>query len=103
MLICDSSVNLHIIIAAGAGTHEAFTQVGLCVLAGIFVFIIVEMMASNESPEPQNNNSKEKIGENKKDVSVLLFCFFALSFFLSFFFLLIVLFTFLAISSMLNF
>ncbi|ROT78306.1 putative zinc transporter ZIP13-like [Penaeus vannamei] len=54
---------------AGAGTHEAFTQVGLCVLAGIFVFIIVEMMASNESPEPQNNNSKEKIGENKKDVT----------------------------------
>lgn len=63
---------MHIIIAAGAGTHEAFTQVGLCVLAGIFVFIIVEMMASNESPEPQNNNSKEKIGENKKDVSFFL-------------------------------
>lgn len=102
MLICDSSVNLHIIIAAGAGTHEAFTQVGLCVLAGIFVFIIVEMMASNESPEPQNNNSKEKIGENKKDVSAFLFCFFAL-FFFSFFFLRIVLFTFLVISSMLNF
>lgn len=45
------------LLTAGAGTHEAFTQVGLCVLAGIFVFIIVEMMATHETPAPNHNNN----------------------------------------------
>lgn len=61
---------------AGADSHEAFTQVGLCVLAGIFVFIVVEMMAGHDTASPQNNNNnnnstKEDAGgtTGKKEVS----------------------------------
>ncbi|XP_071528528.1 zinc transporter ZIP13 homolog [Panulirus ornatus] len=57
-------------LEAGAGTHEAFTQVGLCVLAGIFVFIIVEMMATHELVGPQNNNNTKGGSEvTKKEVT----------------------------------
>lgn len=54
-------------LEGGAGTHEAFTQVGLCVLAGIFLFIIVEMMATHGSAGPTNNNTKGN-PQNTKEV-----------------------------------
>ncbi|KAK3858938.1 hypothetical protein Pcinc_034913 [Petrolisthes cinctipes] len=57
---------------AGANTHEAFTQVGLCVLAGIFVFIVVEMMAGQDTSSTQNNNNnnmKEGAEITKKEVT----------------------------------
>ncbi|XP_066964745.1 zinc transporter ZIP13 homolog [Macrobrachium rosenbergii] len=60
-------------LEAGAEPHEAFTQVGLCVLAGIFVFIIVEMLAvqnNSDNSSPQNNNTvKETSDSNKKEVA----------------------------------
>ncbi|KAK7071151.1 hypothetical protein SK128_009761 [Halocaridina rubra] len=56
-------------LEAGAGPHEAFTQVGLCVLAGIFVFIVVEMLAVHDSSAQYNNNTKDVSGATKKEVS----------------------------------
>lgn len=58
-------------LEGGAGTHEAFTQVGLCVLAGIFVFIVVEMLAGHDSSTstPHNNNTKGDSGSAKKEVT----------------------------------
>ncbi|KAG7167360.1 Zinc transporter ZIP13-like 1 [Homarus americanus] len=58
-------------LEGGADTHEAFIQVGLCVLAGIFVFIIVEMMATHSDSGPQNNNNNNKggSGTTKKEVT----------------------------------
>ncbi|XP_045103472.1 zinc transporter ZIP13 homolog [Portunus trituberculatus] len=59
-------------LEGGAGTHEAFTQVGLCVLAGIFVFIVVEMLASHDSSSTalnNNNNTKGGSGDGRKEVT----------------------------------
>ncbi|XP_045608138.1 zinc transporter ZIP13 homolog isoform X2 [Procambarus clarkii] len=56
-------------LEGGAGTHEAFTQVGLCVLAGIFVFIIVEMMASHGSGGPTSTTMKGTPQPTRKEVT----------------------------------
>ncbi|XP_068237746.1 zinc transporter ZIP13 homolog [Palaemon carinicauda] len=57
-------------LEAGAEPHEAFTQVGLCVLAGIFVFIIVEMLAVQNHSSPENNNTvKDGSNTNRKEVT----------------------------------
>lgn len=54
------------ISTAGLDPHEAFTRVGLCVLFGIFVFIIVEMLASagaEAGAATQHTNAANETGK----------------------------------------
>ena len=60
-------------LSDGATPHEAFTHVGFYTLTGIFVFIIIEMLASHGTAEEvpvHNNNNKQSIQDKPVNIDV---------------------------------